>query len=90
MSEIIFVDGRPGGGPCRICGQLEETRFGVCFDCADAAERRALQRGVIGHLAAALSRVAHRDWFGARVCVCWAWERLTKTGDYAPGGYADV
>ena len=24
-----------GEGPCRICGNVEDLRFGVCFDCAD-------------------------------------------------------
>jgi len=34
-STIEFTDGCPGRG-CQICGDPVETRFGGCFQCADA------------------------------------------------------
>jgi hypothetical protein len=86
MSQIIFVDGAPGCGPCTFCGAMAETRFGGCFTCATEAERRAAHRSVVQHVGSSLAAASRGDWTGARIFLCWAWERLTKTGDYAPGG----
>lgn len=89
MSETLTI-GDPGGGPCSVCGQIDETRFGVCFGCATAGEERAARRTVLQHLSHGFGRVA-RGWFdfGTRMDFVWAWERLTRTGDYAPGGTFD-
>ncbi len=88
--SITFTDGCPGGGPCAVCGGEAETRFGCCFDCATEGERKAAHRSILQHLAVGLGRVlrGRRD-FGTRLEFIWAWERLTKTGDYAPGGEFD-
>lgn len=73
---------------CAGCGQDDELRMGYCFDCASAGEERALRRSVPGHLAKALWNAARCRWGNARIDLAWAWERLTRTGDYAPGGAA--
>lgn len=88
--QIIFVDGEPGFGPCAGCGNADELRRGFCFDCAMAGEERAARRTVLRHLGHGLWRVMRGHFgFGTRMDFVWAWERLTKTGDYAPGGEFD-
>jgi len=88
--EIIFVDGSPGFGPCAGCGQPEELRMGYCFDCAMAGEERAARRSVLQHLRCGFGRILLGNFsFATRMDFVWAWERLTKTGDYAPGGEFD-
>jgi hypothetical protein len=72
---------------CCCCGRDDETRGGVCFECASDAEFQAAQRNVLGHLASAVTRASRGQWSCARIDVSWAWERLTRTGDYKPGGY---
>lgn len=90
LPQIIFTHGCPGHGPCSACGEIEELRYGCCFDCACAAEERAARRSVLEHLSRGLVRVLRGDFsFSTRVDFAWAWERLTKTGDYAPGGEFD-
>lgn len=32
-------------GICKICKRWEDLRFGVCFDCATAAEKEAVLKG---------------------------------------------
>lgn len=72
---------------CRICQRHEDLRAGICFDCATDAERRAAQRSVLQHLLKGLGKVMRlRFNYGTRTDFRWAWERLTRTGDYAPGG----
>jgi hypothetical protein len=58
----------------------------VCFECASNGERRAAESTAAQHLKAAVKNAAHwnSEW---RFDLKWAWERATKTGDYAPGGY---
>ena len=75
---------------CTCCGTHDDLRFGVCFDCASAAELRAAKRTVLQHLRQAARNCARRAWSSARVDLCWAWERLTGTGDYAIGGTFDA
>jgi hypothetical protein len=89
MSTIAIIDGNPGSGPCTTCGQAEETRFGVCFGCANAGERHAACRSVAQHIAKAASNVRQGRWQSARYDLSWAWQRLTNSGDYKPGGYFD-
>jgi hypothetical protein len=85
------VSGERGGGMnCSVCGNDDDTRFGVCFDCASAAERKAAKRSVIGHLWQGVIRLLRGDRWGAVTCFKWARERLTATGDYAPGGTFDA
>lgn len=75
---------------CICCGQQDyDLSAGVCFDCASAGEARALQRSVLQHLAKAIRNIWRRKWTFARFDLQWAWGRATRTGDYAPGGYAE-
>lgn len=85
--SIIITDGSPGYGPCFACGEVDELRMGCCFDCAMAGEEVAARRTVMQHLGHGIWRVLRgRFGFATRMDFVWAWERLTKTGDYAPGG----
>ena len=74
------------GEVCRVCGKSTDTRGGLCFDCASAAERKAAGRTVEEHLRAGLEAMQAEAFEVARVYFSWALERLTDTGDYAPGG----
>lgn len=76
-------------GWCRGCGKHDDLRLGFCFDCADAGERRAAHRSVAQHVGKGLRHLAQQRWTNARIDFSWAWERLTRTGDYAPGGEFD-
>lgn len=66
-----------------------ETRMGCCFDCATRGEDRAARRTVVQHIGKGLLNVARGRWGNARFDFRWSWERLTRTGDYAPNGYFD-
>jgi hypothetical protein len=75
---------------CTVCGtDDDDLRFGVCYDCADRGEREAAHRTVIKHIYKAFINLRHRKWRYAWYDITWAWQRLTKTGDYAKGGYFD-
>jgi len=77
-------------GTCRVCKrEADERRGGVCWDCATDGERRALQRSILQHLLSAVANVPRRQWFGVRCDVTWAWQRLTRTGYYKPGGICE-
>jgi hypothetical protein len=71
---------------CDHCGKDDELRFGCCWDCASAGEARAARRTVLQHLSSAYRNLWRRNG-NAKYDIKWAWERLTKTGDYAPNGY---
>lgn len=71
---------------CRGCGLEEDVRFGVCFDCATSGEARAAKRTVLQHIRKGFGNAMKRKWISSRIDFMWAWERLTRTGDYAPGG----
>lgn len=73
-------------GICSLCRNYTDLRMGFCFECATDGERRAAQRSVAGHLARSFVCLWRGHWESARICRAWAWERLTRTGDYAPGG----
>ena len=84
---IEFIDGQPGFGPCFACGKTDELRMGCCFDCACDGEHRAARRSVLQHIGQGLGLALKGQFdFSTRTSFVWAWERLTKTGDYAPGG----
>lgn len=84
--QIQITHGQPGSF-CESCKQPEDTRFGCCWDCATAAEKKAAQRSVLHHFGRGLLGVLRLRWgFATRLNFVWAWERLTETGDYAPGG----
>lgn len=73
---------------CVCCRQeADDLRGGVCWDCATDGEREAAGFSVLRHLWEAARRLPQpRRWWAARISVAWAWDRLTRTGYYAPGG----
>lgn len=71
---------------CHYCGEDDELRFGCCWDCASAGEAKAAKRTVCQHLTQMFRNLWRRNG-NAKYDLKWACERLTKTGDYAPGGY---
>lgn len=74
---------------CTCCGNDDELRLGVCFDCASAGEAKAAKRTVDQHLRMALHNLSVGYTENARFDIQWAIERFTGTGDYAEGGYFD-
>lgn len=72
---------------CKGCGRNTELRLGFCFDCASRGEVRAAQRTVVQHLRKALQNAKIKRWDYVRYDLRWAWERLTRTGDYGKRGY---
>ena len=75
---------------CNFCGSKDsDLRMGCCFDCATSGEERAARRSVRQHLAKAFTNARKGFWDNARIDLRWAFERLTRTGDYAPDGYFD-
>lgn len=73
---------------CDYCGKEDELRFGCCFDCASDGEARAARRTVVQHIGKMFRNLWKRNG-NAKYDFKWALERLTKTGDYKPGGYFD-
>lgn len=74
-------------GRCSRCRSLTDLREGFCFDCATEGERRAAHRTVVQHVGRSFyAALYERDLTSARIFLRWAWERLTRTGDYKPGG----
>lgn len=71
---------------CAGCGNDDELRLGYCWDCASSGEARAAKRTVVQHIAA-MFRNLRKGSDNAKYDFKWAWERLTRTGDYAAGGY---
>lgn len=75
-----------GYGACHRCGKVGELRLGFCWDCASWGESRAARRSVWQHIRKGLTNIRNRNdnW---RYDFRWAWQRLTKTGDYGRDGY---
>ena len=76
-----------GDGACAKCGNDGERRGGICWACANAGEKLAFQRTCAQHLLAAARNIAIGRFDYARFDLQWFFGRLTRTGDYAPGGY---
>jgi hypothetical protein len=75
---------------CKYCGAAtDDLRFGCCFDCATKGEIRAAKRTVLQHLAKGVWHLVRGFRWEAKTDCKWAWERLTRTGDYTPDGYFD-
>jgi hypothetical protein len=71
---------------CRVCKRDDEDlRMGVCFDCATTGDIRLGSRSVLQHLAHGVSALFRGACWMARMDFKCAWERLRRTGDYAPG-----
>jgi len=74
---------------CKGCGSDTELRLGYCFDCASRGERRAACRTVVQHLLKCVRNLVRCRLRYARFDLRWAFQRLTRTGDYAKDGYFD-
>lgn len=72
-------------GRCRGCKKWDDLRHGYCFDCASEGDLRLGRRSVLQHLVKAIGHAARGYWWNAKIDVKCAWERLTRTGEYAPG-----
>lgn len=71
---------------CRGCGRDDDDlRMEYCFDCASDGDLRLGRRSVLQHLGKAISHAAPRCWWKARIDLKCAWQRLRRTGEYAPG-----
>jgi hypothetical protein len=71
---------------CLSCSASADLRYGYCFDCATNAEAIASHRSVASHLFCGFRSLFRGYDIESRIYFRWAWERLTSTGDYAPGG----
>lgn len=75
---------------CLACGSPDDdTRFGICFDCATKAEANAARRTIVQHAARGVKNALRGDFGSAKIDFTWAVERLTRTGDYRKGGVFD-
>lgn len=74
---------------CRGCKSDTELRLGYCFDCASIGEERAAKRTVLQHLNKMRKNLLQHKWKYAQYDLSWAWQRLTRTGDYSDGGTFD-
>ena len=74
---------------CTTCKKEDELRFGVCFDCASSGEERAAKRSVIEHIKKGFINLKIGNYVYARYDFTWAYQRLTKTGDYSKDGTFD-
>lgn len=70
---------------CAKCGRVDELRLGYCFDCASEGDRRLGSRSVHQHIRHAIGSALRGTWWMARMDMRCAWERLTRSGEYAPG-----
>lgn len=71
---------------CKGCKKNDDLRFGWCFDCTSKGEKRAASRGVIEHIIKGLKNISTGS-LNFKYDFKWAWQRLTKTGDYSRFGY---
>lgn len=71
---------------CRACKkQDDDLRFGICFDCALAGEKRSACRTVTQHILRGMKNLI-KNSDNYKFDLKWAWERLMRTGDYKRGG----
>lgn len=71
---------------CRVCGSGDDDlRMGVCFDCATAGDLRLGRRSTLQHWTHGVGSLAQGIWWRARMDFKMGWERLTRSGEYAPG-----
>jgi len=71
---------------CRVCGDpTNDLRMGVCFDCATEGDIRLAKRSTIQHWIHGFKALCYRDWVIAKMDFRIGWERIWRTGEYAPG-----
>ena len=72
---------------CSFCGAVtDDVRYGACFDCASAGDQRLGRRTTLQHWTHAIGSLWERKWWRAKIDLKCGWERLTRSGEYAPGG----
>ena len=71
---------------CKGCKRNKDLRLGWCFDCASNGEKRAACRSVLGHIVKGFKNILKRS-SNFQYDFKWAWERLTRMGDYSRFGY---
>ncbi len=75
---------------CKCCKKtVEDTRFSTCFECASVGEEMAAKRSVLQHLKKGAENIIAGNFEYSLYDFSWAWQRLTKTGDYSKGGTFD-
>lgn len=75
---------------CTACGrETDDLMMGACFSCASEAEQRAAKRSVWAHIKRGISNWRQGRKLFAKIDFRWAWQRLTRTGDYRRGGTFD-
>jgi len=75
---------------CAKCGTVDELRLGYCFECALQGELRAAKRTAWQHFVNGLGKIHEpKRWWQVRYDWSWAWQRMTRTGDYAEDGTFD-
>jgi NMD protein affecting ribosome stability and mRNA decay len=61
---------------CQVCGSGDDDlRMGVCFDCATEGDIRLAKKSTLQHWAHGVASIFQGVW----------WERIWRTGEYAPG-----
>jgi hypothetical protein len=68
---------------------VDDVRFDACFDCASTGEERAAKRTVMQHIAKGFDNLQYGNFEYAKYDFSWAWQRLTRTGDYSNSGTFD-
>lgn len=71
---------------CHVCqGCTDDLRFGVCFDCATEGDIRLGKRSTLSHWLHGIGHTLTGPWWKARTDFKCGWERIRRSGDYAPG-----
>lgn len=71
---------------CQVCGSGDsDLRMGVCFDCATAGDIRLAKRSTLQHWRHGAYSLFCGVWWRARMDFRMGWERIWRTGEYAPG-----
>lgn len=69
--------------PCEDC---EKSKTGICDYCYQDSMTYLAKMTVFQHLLASLGSLFEFDFFGVCFELVWAFQRLTRTGDYGKGG----
>jgi len=70
---------------CKGCGADDELRMGYCFECASAGDVRLAKRKTWQHWLKGVSHLLRGYWWNAKTDFKCGWERIWRTGEYAPG-----
>lgn len=76
---------------CTSCKrEVNDERFGVCFECAQDGEKRAAKRSVLQHVQSFWKHIKTKKYEYAKYDITWAFQRLFRVGDYKKDGYFDL